>query len=218
MSPDVILLALGNAVRPTGLGAVYALLSAPAPRRLLTVYIVVGFAWSWLIGIFVVRVLHGVNIAAGTGQAVIEVVLGVAALGFAAGLATGRTAPKAHPERADERSRFADALRDPSLPAAAGAGVLTHLPGVFYLLGLNEIAATEPDLARAIADVLVFNAIWFLPAAASLLLSGWRQDSTREALGRLNRWMRSHQSALITILFSLAGAYFTLKGSLNLLG
>jgi hypothetical protein len=40
----------------------------------------------------------------------------------------------------------------------------------------------------------------------------------RQALGRLNRWIRTHESVLITTLFALAGAYFTLKGALNLLG
>jgi hypothetical protein len=49
------------------------------------------------------------------------------------------------------------------------------------------------------------------------LLSIWRLDAARQELGRLNLWMRTHESALITILFALAGAYFALKGALNLI-
>ena len=216
MSLDVVLLALANAVRPTGLAAVYALLSTRTPRRLLTAYIVVGVAWSWAIGTFVVAALHGIKIASGTGEAIIDLVLGVAALGFAAGLVTGRAPTRSHSSDND-KPRFGGALRDPSLPIAAGLGMLTHLPGIFYLLGLNEIAATNPGLVRAMGDVLIFNAIWFLPAGTSLLLSIWRLDAARQALGRLNGWIRTHESALITILSAVVGAYFTLKGALHLL-
>jgi hypothetical protein len=48
------MLAFVNALRPTGLAAVYALLSTPRPRRVLVAYIAVGFAWSFAVGILVV--------------------------------------------------------------------------------------------------------------------------------------------------------------------
>ena len=62
MSPESILLAILNALRPTGVAAVYALLSTPRPRRLLVAYISVGFAWSFAVGMVVVVALHGVKV------------------------------------------------------------------------------------------------------------------------------------------------------------
>ena len=92
MSPEAIGLAIASAVRPTGFAAVYALLSAPRPARRLAAYVVVGFAWSCTVGVVVVSVLNGVGIETGssTAYAVIELIGGGAALGFAAGLAAGR--------------------------------------------------------------------------------------------------------------------------------
>ena len=144
----VILLAILNALRPTGVAAVYALLSTPRPRRLLVAYISVGFAWSFAVGMVVVVALHGVKVETGssTANSVVSLGLGAAAAGFAAGIATGRIETPS-PGRSTGQSRVSRALRDPTLAVAMGAGVATHLPGLFYLLGLNTISETGPGLA-----------------------------------------------------------------------
>ena len=80
VSPESILLAIVNALRPTGAAAVYALLSTPRPRRLLVAYIAVGFAWSFAVGILVVGALHGVNVETGSSTANSVVSLGLGAL------------------------------------------------------------------------------------------------------------------------------------------
>jgi NhaP-type Na+/H+ or K+/H+ antiporter len=92
VSPEAIGLAFASALRPTGFAAVYALLSAPRPARPLASYVLVGFAWSCAVGVVVVSVLHGVGIKTGnsTAYAVIELIGGGAALGFAAGMAAGK--------------------------------------------------------------------------------------------------------------------------------
>lgn len=59
MSLEALALALANAVRPTGIAAVYALLSSPEPRRMLSAFILAGFLWSSAIGIVVVSALGG---------------------------------------------------------------------------------------------------------------------------------------------------------------
>ena len=90
-------------------------------------------------------VLHGVGIKTGnsTAYAVIELIGGGAALGFAAGMAAGKLPRERESSVSD--SRLVRRLRDPSPSVAAGAGVATHLPGLFYLLGLNAIAAGDPS-------------------------------------------------------------------------
>jgi hypothetical protein len=121
-------------------------LSAPEPRRLILAYILAGFLWSAAIGILVVVALHGVNVEVGTStaSAIIYVLGGGAALALSAAMVTGRLRPESDPDSPTEESRMVRRLRDPSLTLAAGAAVATHLPGLFYLLGLNTIAATDP--------------------------------------------------------------------------
>ena len=103
MSPEVIVLALANAVRPTAFAAVYALLSAPRPRRPLFAFTASGFAFSAALGILIVSALHGVRVETGqsTVYSLVALAGGVAALGL-----RGRD------------GRRADALPRPDSPAA----------------------------------------------------------------------------------------------------
>lgn len=218
MSPEAIGLAIASALRPTGFAAVYALLSAPWPARLLAAYVVVGFAWSCAVGVVVVSVLHGVGIKTGnsTAYAVIELIGGGAALGFAAGMAAGKL-PRERESSVSE-SRLARRLRDPSPSVAAGAGVATHLPGLFYLLGLNAVAATDPSLVAGTIDVLIFNAIWFTIPFAALVLSVRRPEATKRTFGWIADLARRHQRPALIGAFAIVGAFFVVKGVLDLSG
>lgn len=218
MSPEVVGVAIVCALRPTAFAATYALVSAPAPRRLLVAYIVVGLLWSISVGVIVVSVLHGVRIETGnsTTTAIIELVGGGAALGFAAGMAAGRF-PRDR-DGAAEDSRVIRELRDPSLAVAAGAGVATHLPGLLYLLGLNEIAAGEPSLVAGMLRVLFFNAIWYAIPFTALLLCVRHPEATRAALGRITAWTRRYGRLAVIAGFFIVGAYFAVKGVVELAG
>jgi len=50
---ELIVLALATAVRPTSLAAIYALLSSSAPRRLMTLYVIAGTAFTLVVGLLV---------------------------------------------------------------------------------------------------------------------------------------------------------------------
>jgi hypothetical protein len=130
MSLDSLVLALASVVRLTSLAAVYAILSAPRPARLLTAYIVAGFAFSAAVGIVLV-VLLGVSAGPQGPQdvrAVIAFVLAAISLGYAATLLV---------ERVPGPRRDGRRLAHLSAGSAALVGVLTHLPGVFYLAALT---------------------------------------------------------------------------------
>jgi NhaP-type Na+/H+ or K+/H+ antiporter len=156
VSVEVVVLAVANALRPTSLAAVYALVSTPRSRRLLIAFVLAGATFSVVTGILVVAVIHGAHIRHGksTFDAIVELTGGIAALGFAAGLAQGRV-PRRPPEQPGKASRVARTLRDPSTSFAAAAGIATHLPGLFYLVGLNAISARDPGLGEGILAVLV---------------------------------------------------------------
>jgi hypothetical protein len=87
-------------------------------------------------------------------NAAIELAGGAAALGFAAGIATGQVRGVFRSELSESNSRLVRQLRNPSLRVAAAAGVATHLPGLLYLLGLNAIADGSPPLVEGLLAVL----------------------------------------------------------------
>ena len=219
MSPESLLLAIVNALRPTGIAAVYALLSTPRPRRFLVAYIAVGFAWSFAVGIVVVGGLHGVKVETGssTANSVVSLGLGAAAAGFAAGIATGRIETPSPGRSTRGQSRVSRALREPTLAVAAGAGVATHLPGLLYLLGLNAISDAGPGLAVGAVNVLIFDAIWFAIPIAALAVALRRPAAARVALDRGSAWARRHQRQLATAVFAVVGVAAALKGAVDLL-
>ena len=103
---EALVLGLFSGLRPgTSLAAVLALLNTPKPRQLLLFFTAAGFAWSWAIGLVVVGVFHGANVAVGgsTFTAVLDVAFGAAALGFAAGLQRGWVPPTRRRTRARRR-------------------------------------------------------------------------------------------------------------------
>ena len=105
------------------------------------------------------------------------------ALGFAVGVQRGgldrrRGRP---PGRRIVRARGATAA--PSLATAATAGVATHVPGLIYLVALNAIAAEDPGPAEALAQVAIYNVLWFaIPLGALALVL--RSPATATASAR----------------------------------
>ena len=217
MTLEVIVLAFASALRPAGVAALYALLSASHPRRVLIAYIVAGFTFSVAIGVLVVVAFGGADIRfGGTAEHVIELLAGTAALGFAAGVAAGRAELPSRGTATDAQSAMAVRLRNPSVRTAAVAGVATHLPGLFYLVALNEIVAHRNGVTDGIVAVLVFNAIWFGAAIASVILFMVRPGAARRALLRVSDWARLHSRGVTIAVSAAAGAYLFVDGAVGL--
>jgi hypothetical protein len=215
---EVIVLALASAMRPAGVAALYALLSASHPRRVLIAYIVGGFVFSTAIGVIVVVAFDGVDInyRGGAVEGLIELVAGAAALGYAAGLATGRASLPSRGGETRAESRMLVRLRHPSVGTAALAGVATHLPGLFYLVALNQILAHRNSLADGILAVLVFNAIWYGAAIVSVLYFMVRPGGARRALVRATEWARAHAQGVTLVVFAVVGLYLAVDGAVAL--
>src|SRR5215218_11239869 len=162
MSFEALVLGLFSGLRPgTSLAAVLVLLRAPAPQRPLFFFTAAGLVTTWVIGMLVVAVFHGANVALGgsTFTAVLDVAFGAAALGFAAGLQRGWVQPSRRRSSSasmpDTASRFGERLRNPSAVVAAAAGDGTHLPGLIYLVALNAIASERPAPVAAGLQVAI---------------------------------------------------------------
>ena len=218
MKLDVIVLALASAPRPSGVAATYALLSASPPRRVVVAYLAAGLAFSIAFGVVVVAVFHGAGLdyRDSNAFAAIQLLGGVAALGFAAGVASGRRQLPSRNEHAGEESAIVRRLRNPTVVSASIAGVATHLPGLFYLLALNAIVAEHARLGFSIAEVVVFNAIWFATTFVAVIYFLLRPGAARRALARVDAWARRHARTITTVVFAVVGAYLTIKGVLDL--
>jgi Sap, sulfolipid-1-addressing protein len=189
MNPDVLVLALASAPRPAAIAALYALLSASPPRRVVVAYLVAGLTFSVALGVLVVAIFNGAGIDyRGTDvYSVIELLGGVAALGFAIGVKTGRRQLPARDEGAGGGSAIIQRLRNPSVTTALVAGIATHLPGLFYLIALQAIVAERRSLVVGAMEVLLFNVIWFGATIASVVLFLLRPGVARRALARVER-------------------------------
>jgi hypothetical protein len=218
---EVLILGLISAVRPaTSQAAVFALLRSTAAHRSLLVFTVTGFTTSVAIGLVVVLGFGGAREAAGesTFAAVFDVVAGVAALGFAAGVQRGRlTRPRPRNGTGGRTAEIAERLRNASPLAAGVAGVATHVPGLLYLIALNAIAADEPATLSALAQVATYNVLWFALPIAALILAIRSPQSAAALLDRLTAYAREHQDRLIVVIFGCVGLYLTVKGVAALL-
>jgi hypothetical protein len=223
MSLEVLVLGLFSGLRPgTSLAAVLVLLKAHEPQRPLLFFTAAGFAASWVIGLLVVALFHGADVALGgsTLTAILDVAFGAAALGFAAGLHQGWVQPRARrtgsSPGAATSSRFRR-LRDPSPRVAALAGVGTHLPGLVYLVALNAIAFERPALVDAGLQVAIYDALWFSVPLASLALVTVRPDAALVYLEAITAWVRRHEHAVLVAGAAVLGGYLLVKGTAELL-
>lgn len=223
MSLDALALALASVIRPMSVAAVYAMLSAARPSRLLTAYIVAGFVFSAGIGIVLVillGVLAGPQAPDEVG-AVIPFILGAVSLAYAAGLLSGRVQglvlnpTEANPGR-DSSSWFRRQLADLSAPRAALAGVLTHKPGLFYLAALSAITNSTSSNANRIFQVALYNAIWFAMPVAALALAKRRPVELQDFLRRTTEWVWRRQREIMITAFGLLGVYLIVRGVVEL--
>ena len=180
-------------------------------------HVVAGLFFSVAFGVAVVAFFHGADLRHQDSvvNSLIELMAGMAALGYAVGVGTGRARPPSRSESADD-SAVTRHLRNPSVGTAAAAGVATHLPGLFYLVALNSIVTQADSFAVGVAEVLLFNAIWFSAAIASVLIFLVRPGAARRALGRTSAWAQRNARATTIVVFTVVGLYLTLKGALDL--
>jgi hypothetical protein len=209
VSTEALVLAVVSTIRPTTAAAVWAMLVSSRPRRLLTVYLLAGMAVSLSVGIAVVQVA-GDALSGRSGlqlRASVLVALGSLALLGAAAVRLGwarRLRPHV-PTTGRRRPRLTPA-------AAAAAGVLTHLPGVFYLAALGAITGSGAAGTEALVQVVVYNLVWFAPAivALGICLVGTVPSGDR-LVGAL-AWGRAHEEPILTICFAGVGVWLIAKG------
>ena len=213
MSIEAIVLAIGSGARPAGLAAVYSLMSRGHPGRMLLAYIGAGFAFSAGFGIIVVLAVSNADLhPPRVLSAIFDLVVGAAALGFAAGVYAGRTLNRSPDDPSGSESWALRKLRQPTVPIAASVGIATHLPGLFYLLALNSIIAQRQGVVADIWHVLAYNAIWYGVSVAAVFYLLIKPSAARDMFGRLNVWVRAHQRPIVVGIFGIVGTYLVVHG------
>jgi hypothetical protein len=214
MNLDVLVLALASAARPAGIAALYTLLSASSLRRVPVAYVAAGFTFSVAVGVLVVAIFHGagLNYRGTDVYGAVELLGGLAALGFAIAVGTGRRELPSRDSGTHEESTIIRRLHNPTVSTAAVAGVVTHVPGLFYIVALNAIIAWGPSLVAGVLQVVLFNAIWFAASIAAVVIFLLRPGAARRALARVDNWARRRARGITVLVFSVAGSYLAIRG------
>jgi cytochrome bd-type quinol oxidase subunit 2 len=214
---EVILLALASTVRPTSLAAVSALLGREASRRLMFAYVAGGLIFAFLFGFVVVTVFHGVHIDPGSDRAkgIADIVGGVVAMSFGCAVLLGLVNDRPRrPNRQTGSGWVARLDRQITVRVAALAGPLTHIPGIFYLLALNVIAAHNPELPGAVLAVLVYDVIWFAVPIAALVLCILDPEAARKIVPAVQQRAASHSRTIVVATCFVVGLALLIRGVL----
>jgi Sap, sulfolipid-1-addressing protein len=218
---EILALALASTVRPTSLAAVSAFLSHASRRRLLLAYIAAGLAFTIAFGVVVVGTFHGVHIGAGSDRTkgIACIVGGVVVLLFGcavlAGLVRRRSDHDAPGAGGGWKARLDRRL---TVAAAAVAGPLTHIPGLFYLIALNIIVAHDPRVPGGVVAVMIYDVVWFTLPIAALAICIVNPDAARDAVVRVQRWTGQHSRALLLSTSFVVGVALVVRGGLLLAG
>jgi Sap, sulfolipid-1-addressing protein len=223
VSVEAAVLGLLSAIRAVPLAILYALLRSPRPRRLITAYTAAGLVVSLVVGLAAVWWLDGSASTSeqAAGRYVVDLVIGVGALSYAAGFVSGRIGGR--PRGAGPLDgggligRLGARLRTPTVPLAAVAGAVTNLPGLFYLAGLVAILETQPSAVGGAVQVLIYNVLRFAAPLAALVLVIARPGSTATTVERVHEWGTRHQRELVGGVAGSVGVYLVVKGLAGLL-
>ncbi|HEY4427306.1 MAG TPA: GAP family protein [Solirubrobacteraceae bacterium] len=215
---QITLLALASTIRPTSLAAVYALARGRSPRRLMTAYLLAGLAFTVAFGLVAVWAFNGVDLHSGTERTkgIAEIAAGIVAIGFGLCVWSGRVGGAHAEDGPNVRGRWqARTGREIGLRTAALAGPATHIPGLFYLLALDLIVASQHRLGEGVLDILLYNAIWFILPIATLAICIVDPPAARRAVDEVRDWARVQARAITLVVSFGGGAALLLTGVLT---
>ena len=224
----ILPLALAAAVYPTLLAGVIAILTRPEPKPLLIRFLAGGWVMSLTSGLVIVFVLDGVvsTSARRSASPTVYAIAGILSLVLAAALwrRRGDERPmrsRAHPaertrdgldgahrsSRSGSGSRTSQALTHGTPKAAFMIGMVLNLPGLWYLVALNDIAAADYSSAVVVLLILIFNAIMFLLAEVPLIGYLVRPEQTRIRVNRFQTWLSDNRRLVAATAAVIVGLY-----------
>ncbi len=224
---SILPLAFAAAVYPTLLAGVVAILTRPQPRPLLLGFLAGGWAMSLTCGLVIVFVLDGVVSTSSQRSAkpTVDAIIGALSLVLAAVLWRRRGREKPPGSRGQEvqqhghagdgsrgdsragESKTSRVLTHGSAKAAFMIGMLLNLPGIWYLVALNDISAADYGPSAMVLLIVLFNAIMFLLAEVPLIGFLVRPDETTAKVGRFQIWLSDNRQFVAAVAAAVIGIY-----------
>ena len=93
---------------------------------------------------------------------------------------------------------------------------MTHIPGLFYLIALNVIAAHQPSIPDGLVEVLIYNVVWFALPIGALAICVIDPPAARRAVDALRMWTLSHSHTLLLTVSLVAGAGLVIRGLMTI--
>ena len=94
-----------------------------------------------------------------------------------------------------------------SSKAAFVIGMVLNLPGIWYLVALNDIAAANYGAASAVLLIVIFNAIMFLLAEVPLIGYLVRPQQTTIRVNRFQIWLSDNRRLVAAGAAAVIGLY-----------
>ncbi|HXA53959.1 MAG TPA: GAP family protein [Solirubrobacteraceae bacterium] len=224
MIVDVALLGASCALNPVLLAIVLLTLASEHPKRMLGAYFAGAFTWSVGLGIGIVTVASDAEAFGGSSsqsRPVFDLVVGGLLLAGAFLKGTGRidrfkarrAAAKPAPDpEGQSKPSLSERLLSGSAPLAFFAGVALNFPSVRYIAAMKEIVVAEVSKHEQVLAILLFNVLMLSPAIVPLALLSFRPEGTKNAIARLDAWMRANARVLLTGVLAALGSYLAIKG------
>jgi hypothetical protein len=222
---EVLVLSLTAAVNPTLVTVTTMMLLLPAPRRLMTGYLLGAMLVSISLGLLIVFELKDSALASSTRHTlspVADLALGGLALLAAFVLAGG------HVDAARERVRRRRDAKDRKPPRwqrildrgsgrlAFLVGICLTLPGASYLAGLSAISRLDYPVATTVAVVVAFNLVMLVLIELPLLGYLVAPEATPRTVDRFKAWFARRARHYAVIGLTVIGAALVLKGLVGL--
>jgi hypothetical protein len=231
---SILPLACAAAVYPTLLAGVIVMLGRPAPLPLLVGFLLGGLVMSVTLGLIIVFVIHGA-VSTSHRKAVspeVNLIAGVLSLVLAAFLWSRRDVGRlgerkplepprdiessgANPRRSAE-SITKRILAHGSPGTAFALGVVLNVPGIWYLVALNDIANNNRGAGAAVLLILLFNAIMFLLVEVPLVGYLISPEGTTARVKRFQRWLGEHSRLVAAVVALAVGAYLVVGAIVHL--
>ena len=214
----VVSIALADSLNPSTMAPALYLTTVRRPRRRVA---------EFAAGVFVVNMVGGALLVLGPGQLilsavprtshqakhVIELVIGLALLVFAALLVIGHhgVAARIAPTRGAAQGQRAWAL---------GAGIAAvELPTAFpYFAAIAAIVGSGISLPRQLALVGLFNAIFVLPVVLVLVALELAGPRIEPRLAQIEDWLQERWPTVFAILAGAVGVGLTVVGVVGVSG
>ena len=213
---EIFLLALASMVWPTLIAVVVVALTSSQPVRLLSWFLAGSLLTTVAIGTVIVLLLEKSDLLSSSRRAFSSatyLVASVAALlvayivwrrsRSAANTAPAESSPPGWSERALSRGRL--------LAFVVGI-VLNVIPGVLPFVALKDIAELDYAPGAAVALVVGFYLIMFLPAEVPLGSYLFAPRRTAAVVARFNAWLKRNATLMAVYVLIAAGIYLGVRG------